>query len=105
MSMDEIIEEAVKRLVDAAHPERIILFGSHARNEATSDSDLDLLVILSEVADRHREMVRLRDALRGLPTPIDILVFSSRAMEEWGNVKGTVLYPALQEGVVLYAAA
>lgn len=105
MTTEEIIQEAVKRLVDAAHPERIILFGSHARNEATPDSDLDFLVILPRVEDRRKEMVRLLDVLRGLPIPIDVLIFTPKDIEDWGNVRGTVLYPALREGIVLYDAA
>lgn len=105
MTTDEIIEEAVKRLVDAAHPERIILFGSHARGEAHEESDVDLLVILSETESRRSDMVRLGDVLRGLPVPIDVLVFTADDVRQWGGVRGTVLYPALQEGVVLYDAA
>jgi predicted nucleotidyltransferase len=105
MTTDEIIEEAVKRLVAAAHPERIILFGSQARGEAREDSDIDLLVILEDTESRRAEMVRLGDALRGLPVPIDVLVFTLDDVKQWGSVRGTVLYPALQEGVVLYDAA
>lgn len=105
MTTEEIIDEAVRRLVDAADPERVILFGSYARGDATKDSDLDFLVILKEVPDPHREMTHLRNVLRGLPVPIDVLVYSTKTVEDWGNVKGTVLYPALREGIVLYAAA
>lgn len=48
----EQITSAVHRIAEAARPERILLFGSHARGEARDDSDLDLLVIESEVADQ-----------------------------------------------------
>lgn len=105
MTNDEIIEEAVKRLVDAAHPQRIILFGSYARNEATPSSDMDLLVVVGEEIDRRGEMVRLLKVLRGLPIPFDVLIFTDGDIEDWGNVQGTVLYPALREGIVLYDAA
>lgn len=33
---------------------------------------------------------------------VDILVVSSEYVEEWKNVKGNILYPALREGKVLY---
>ncbi len=56
----EQIANAVKRIAEAAQPEQILLFGSHARGDARDDSDLDLLVIESEVTDRAAEMVRLR---------------------------------------------
>ena len=38
--------------------ERIYLFGSWARDEATHESDVDILVVLDEVADYGREIER-----------------------------------------------
>ena len=42
---DRTVQEMVRRLAEAVQPERIILFGSHARGDAGLDSDVDLLVI------------------------------------------------------------
>ena len=96
------IDEAIATLVDAARPERIVLFGSHARGDAREDSDLDLLVIEPQVADRAREMVRLRRALRPLRIPVDVLVYSSEEVERWGHQPGTALFWAMREGRVVY---
>jgi len=38
------LEEMVRRIVEVADPERIILFGSAATGKMGSDSDIDLLV-------------------------------------------------------------
>jgi predicted nucleotidyltransferase len=46
MISKEIINQVVSKLARATKPCKIILFGSYARNEATPDSDLDLLVII-----------------------------------------------------------
>ena len=59
------IEEAVRRIAEAAHPLKVILFGSRARGSASPESDLDLLVIEREVPDRYVEMIRLNGVLRG----------------------------------------
>ena len=40
------IQAVVDRIAAAYDPERVVLFGSHARGTATRDSDVDLLVIL-----------------------------------------------------------
>ena len=40
------IAEMVRRIVERFDPEKIILFGSHARGDATPDSDVDLLVVM-----------------------------------------------------------
>jgi predicted nucleotidyltransferase len=96
------IQEAVHRLVGAAEPIRIILFGSHASGEATSESDIDLLVIEEEVENKIEEMIRLRKVLRGLDISVDILVVSKQEVEDWGDLPGSVLYWALKEGKVLH---
>ncbi len=98
----EQITAAVKRIADAAQPEQILIFGSHARGEARDDSDLDLLVIETDVADRAAEMVRLRRALRPLRIPVDLLVYSRSDVERWGNQPGSALFWALREGKVMY---
>jgi uncharacterized protein len=101
----EVLDRAVRLLVEAAHPAKIILFGSQARGEAQEHNDLDLIVVLETAKDRWSEMVRLQRILSELRLPIDLLVFTKKHVEEWGNVRGTVLYPALREGRVLYGAA
>ena len=49
MISEQTIQQAVARLVAAAKPNKIILFGSYARGDATEDSDLDLMVIEQDV--------------------------------------------------------
>jgi predicted nucleotidyltransferase len=99
------IERAAHRLAETAgSPVRVILFGSHARDDARPGSDLDFLVIEPHVPDRHAEMVRLRSALHDLRRPIDVLVYSDAQVEEWGDAPGTALHAALTEGRVLVEA-
>jgi predicted nucleotidyltransferase len=102
MSLAPAVVSAVRLLAEAARPDRIILFGSHARGDADAGSDIDLLVVEPEVADRAREMVRLRRVLRPLRVPVDLLVYSRDEVERWGRQPGTALYWALKEGRVVY---
>ncbi len=99
-----LLERVVALLLQHVQPRRIILFGSYARGEATPESDLDLIVIEDEVADRFAEMVRLRRALASIRMPIDVLVYSERDVQERGQWIGTPLAEGLREGRVLYAA-
>jgi predicted nucleotidyltransferase len=83
-STEQAIEAMVQRLVEHFAPDQIILFGSHARGTATPDSDVDLLVV-----------VPISGSKRAIQLENEI----SRR----GNIAGTVIYPALREGKVLYA--
>ena len=102
MISEDTIAQAVARLVEAANPEQIVLFGSYARGDARADSDLDFLVVESEVTDRAREMVRLSRALRHLRVPVDVLVVSRDELERYGREAGSVYWWALKEGRVLH---
>lgn len=97
------LDAAVERIVAAAHPKCIILFGSHARGDADERSDVDLLVVEDEVPDRFGEMVRLDRVLRGLLMPVDLLVVSEAEFERRSATPGTVEHAARREGRVLYA--
>lgn len=102
MTAEEMISQAARILVREAGPDaRVILFGSHARGNARPGSDLDFLVIEPEVDGRHREMVRLRRSLRGIDASIDVLVYSEDEARAWGNLPGTTVHHALQEGRLL----
>lgn len=103
--IEGIIREATQRLVKAAHPDEIILFGSYARGDFDKDSDLDLLVILPTVESRFDEMVRLRRVLGDIPMSIDVVVYSVDRVRDRQNLRGTMLYHALTEGRVLYGGA
>lgn len=102
--MEGIIREATQRLVKAAHPEKVILFGSYARGDYDKNSDLDFLVILPRVADPFSEMHRLELELLPLDVSVDVLVYSAEDIRERGHLRGTALYHALTEGKVLYDA-
>jgi predicted nucleotidyltransferase len=94
-----------RRIVRQFHPERIVLFGSQARGEAGTRSDIDLLVIVSEVESRRRLAADIYDALTGIPVATDVVVVTSDDIERYVDAVGTIVQPALEDGVLLYAAA
>ena len=102
MISEQVIQQAVKRIVDAAKPSRVILFGSYGRGDANEDSDLDLMVIESEVSSKYDEMVRLRKSLGSVGAGVDVLVYSEAEIEERRDWCTTPVYWALREGRVLY---
>ena len=99
------IAKAVDLLRQAARPTRIILFGSHARGDARTDSDVDLLVVIENVSDRLAEMVRLNRVLSPLRIPVDLLVVSEETFRYWADTPGNAYFAAHAEGRVLYEQA
>lgn len=97
-----LYQEITRRIVAAANPVKVILFGSQARGTTHRGSDLDLLVIERDPVSAHQEAVRLRRLLRDLDIPIDIIVVEQSFAERYGDIPGSVLYPAFREGTVLY---
>ncbi len=91
-------------IVEAADPERIILFGSQASGKVTEHSDVDLLVVKDRALDESRleEMRRLRHTLRPFRIPKDILVYSSEEFEKWRQTTNHVVARAVRGGKVLY---
>jgi len=92
----------VDRIVEQFQPLQIILFGSYARGEATAHSDIDLLVVFAEIADKREKTITIRESLADLPVAKDIVVTTPMEIAEYGNLVGRVLRPALQEGKVIY---
>lgn len=98
------LTEVVAKIVATAHPTKVILFGSCARNEMRKDSDLDLLVIEEQLKNKGKEMVRLRNVIGNIGVGVDVMVCSQQEVNEWGHLPGSALYSALKEGKILYEA-
>ena len=102
---DDLLKKVVDRILAAAKPERIILFGSVAKGEVRRDSDLDLLVIERGFESQREESIRLREALGDLDIPVDVFAMTPERFEETKRVIGGLAYPANKYGRVIYEAA
>lgn len=98
----QLIKVMVQRLVRQFDPEQIILFGSQARGDARPDSDVDLLVVAPVNGPKRDLEIQMRVALHNVRVPKDILVVTPEEVERNRNITGTLVYPALREGKVLY---
>lgn len=98
----EKVEELTQMIVQAAHPLRIILFGSAARGHMGINSDLDILVVMPDGAHRRRTTGNIYRALSGFGHPKDIVVVTEDDVRRFGDEPSLIIYPALKKGKELY---
>jgi predicted nucleotidyltransferase len=103
MSIRKAIREMTRRIVEEFHPERVILFGSHATGTAGPDSDVDLLVVMPVEGSKRQKQLEIRLALHDIRVPKDIIVSTPDEFEWRKEIVGTIEEPAAREGNVLYA--
>ena len=96
------LDDIVRRIVEVAQPERIILFGSAARGEMGPDSDLDLLVIKGGEYHRGDVTGEIYRGIAGVHYAVDVIVVTPEAVERYRNSHALVIKPALQEGLVIF---
>ena len=97
----EQIEEFGRRIAREYHPDRVVLFGSHARGVQTADSDVDLLVILPFEGKAVYKSVEMRLKLRP-PFPVDMIVRTPEKVRERIKMGDGFMQEILENGKVLY---
>ena len=100
----EVIEQLVQRIIELVYPLRIILFGSAARGEMESDSDIDVLVVMPEGVHQRWTAQLLYRQIRGLGVPFDILVATPNDLEVHRDNIGLIYQTILREGREVYVA-
>ena len=98
----DVLEKIIRRVVDAAQPERIILFGSAARGEMGPDSDVDLLVVKGGKFDYRRLTGDIYMSLHGVGQAVDIVLVTPEQVERFRDTHWLVIAPALRDGQEVY---
>ncbi len=99
----EIIETINKTVTQITDVQKILLFGSYARGEETTDSDIDICVITE---DPRRKLELMKDMRYSIFTkikaPLDILVYKPEEFNIRSHMKYTLEEEIAKEGVLLY---
>ena len=100
---DQILNEITRRIVETAHPRKIIFFGSAERGEIGPNSDLDVLVVMPSGVHRRKTARSIYRNLIGVGFAVDIIVVTEEDIERYKDNIGMVVKPALEQGRILYA--
>ncbi len=97
------LAEITRRLVATYEPEQVVLFGSHAWGKPDEDSDVDLLVVVSESAQpAYRRASAGYRSLFGVGVPCDVWVRTRDEVLREAPLPTTLTHKILREGRVLH---
>lgn len=96
------IKRVATRLGTMANAERVILFGSHARGEATENSDVDLMIIAESELPRFKRSRELYKLFRPYPFGMDLIVYTPQEVERGKRSPVSFVSTVLREGKTLY---
>ena len=97
-----LVRRTVERLVRAFAPERIVLFGSHAKGTNHVGSDVDLLVITNIVGSLTAHQRRARQLTADCFPPIDVVLATPDDIERAAEATSPFLLSILGTGATIY---
>ena len=97
----DIVQVATK-IGTAANAERVILFGSYARGQASEHSDVDLLIIAESELPRFKRSRELYKLFQPYPFGMDLLVYTPEEVERGKKTAVSFVSRVLREGKTLY---
>lgn len=102
MASFETIKAITERIADSCHPQQIVLFGSHARGNATEESDIDLLVVMESNLPPHKRNIALKRLFPRRTFSLDAFVYTPQEFLKYKDIPGTLAYTASHDGTLLY---
>lgn len=99
-----LLARITRQIVEHFHPEKVILFGSYAYGRPTSESDVDLLVIMDSSERPARRTTLVSSVCRPRHLGMDILVYTSAEVKQRLEMGDFFIGEILQAGRVLYDA-
>ncbi|NPV59877.1 MAG: nucleotidyltransferase domain-containing protein [Actinobacteria bacterium] len=107
LAADEILRTAIEIVektlaIQGVRVERVILFGSRAREESMPESDYDLYVLTDRDLDfsqRHALITRIKRELAVLRIPNDIVLRSAQSFNRVKKIPGNLAFEVAREGV------
>jgi len=101
-----LIDKIIPLIVSLVSPNQIILFGSYARGEQSSKSDIDLLIIKKDLkSERETNNLLYRAFFENkINIPIDLISIDYEKYNELNNKLGYVYKTIKEQGKILYEA-
>jgi predicted nucleotidyltransferase len=100
----EELELISGKIAENFHPEKILLFGSYAKDSADKGSDVDLIVVSDDfkMLPFHLRNRMVKKLFQNRKYGLDVFVFSSEEYRKLSSLKGNIVSMALEEGRMLW---
>ncbi len=98
----ELLRAITRRIVEAIHPEKVILFGSYAYGEPTLDSDIDLLVLMKNRRRSIENAIAVDKLFSNRRFGMDILVRTPQELRRRLESGDIFMQEIIEKGRVLY---
>lgn len=96
------MERTLQRLIRAFAPERVLLFGSHAKGKAKLTSDMDLLVIAQMEGNPAIHRRRAKQLAADCFPRVDVVIATPAEVADAANARSPFLASILGSGITLY---
>lgn len=100
--MDTTLDKIIQKILEIITPEKIILFGSRAKNLNKEDSDYDILIIKSGIKNKREISRKIYRNLLGTNASVDIIIEMPEIIDKYKDSIGYIYKNILQEGKVIY---
>jgi predicted nucleotidyltransferase len=104
--LSKIAQEITDRVVDKIRPEKVIFFGSAAREEANESSDIDLFIVAKTDKPFPARMKPVHDILYEMryPCAVESVIYTPEEFKQAQNKGSLFVYEVLTTGKVLYGS-
>ena len=102
---EDLLADMTQRVVEACHPEKVILFGSYAYGTPHPDSDIDLFVVMkpgNPEETNHQRVMKVTDVAKIRYLPMDVIVRTPQEVEARLAMGDFFIKEILDRGRVLY---
>jgi predicted nucleotidyltransferase len=96
------VKEIVQRIADHIRPEKIILFGSRAQGKASSESDIDLLIVYAGSKSKREVKLEIHGLFEHPQFSMDVFVLTPEELETQKGIANTLAREVTERGEVFY---